>query len=100
MRAWRRAFVRHFESDALLCRPFSLLLRKNRPSNEFTFVERDEEAKPRFDRRSAFVQFMPIERVTNLGPQCIPRPKPSRLRAKGMTIREDERPYWFNHRGG
>ena len=48
---------------------------------KFALVQRHKKSQARFHRRGVFIQFMPVERVTGLGAQRVPRSQARRLEA-------------------
>src|ERR1044072_5168829 len=96
MRAGRGGPIGHLEGDAFFLDPALLLLSENRTANEIPFLQRNEEPDASFQRSGDFVQFMPVERVTDFGPKGITRSQSGGLQTARVTFGQQARPDLFD----
>ena len=73
MWARRRGFAGHLERDKFLFHADHFLLRENRATDKFAFVERHEKSYARFNRRGVLVQFVAVKRIADFRAQRITR---------------------------
>src|SRR5262245_6200364 len=71
MRPRRSSLFCHLERDTLLLHTICFLFSKHTPPDKITFVERDKEPNPRFNRRGLLVQFVTVKRIANFRSQRV-----------------------------